>query len=304
MKTNLTRRAAAVAGLAAMFAVAFAASRPPAPTKGVTYRLLMTTRMPEMFSQMQQNGAAAAAPELLARVKVIGKKARFDFVNVPRGTPIGVEDYVLVLDTSRAVFVNVDQKAYAEAPPMFSGGGSALGMLSQIAGQSRRRAAENPNSNVPQIELTGIDMDLQQLDGDTLQGRPVRHYALVAEMNVNVMNTTAPLRVEMEFWTADLPYAIVNPFDLTGSVSPDDPAAKFTARLIALRKQIRGTPIKTVMNMTITGLGNGALPPIEFGQTIQILDLKEGMIESKELEIPPTYTRKEITEGRGRGGVR
>lgn len=303
MKTTFVRRASAIVGLTAICAITFAASRPPAPAKGVTYRLQMTTRMPEMFAQMQQNGAAPAAPEFLARVKVIGKKARFDFVNVPKGTPIGIEDYVLMLDSVRAVFVNVDQKAYAEAPPIFSGGGSALGMLSQIAGRSRRRAAENPNSNVPQIELTGLDMDLQQLDGDTLQGRQVRHYALVAEMNVNVMNTTAPLRVEMEFWTADLPYNIVNPFDLSGSVSPDDPAAKFTARLIAMRKQIRGTPIKTVMNMTISGLGNGAVPPIEFGQTIQVLDLKEAMIESKELEIPATYTRMETT-GRGRGGPR
>jgi hypothetical protein len=147
-------------------------------------------------------------------------------------------------------------------------------------------------------------MDLQQLDGDTLQGRQVRHYALVAEMNVNVMNTTAPLRVEMEFWTADLPYGIVNPFDLAGTVSPDDPAAKFTSRLIAMRKEIRGTPIKTVVNMTISGLGNGAVPPIEFGQTTQLLDIKEAMIETKELEVPAGFVRKEITSGRGRGGDR
>ena len=56
------------------------------------------------------------------------------------------------------------------------------------------------------------------------------------------MNTMAPMRVEMEFWTADLPYTIVNPFDLAGSVSPDDPAAKFTTRLLAERSVTLAPP--------------------------------------------------------------
>jgi hypothetical protein len=84
----------------------------------------------------------------------------------------------------------------------------------------------------------------------------------------------------------------VNPFDLTGTASPDDPAAKLTNRLLAERKKIQGTPIKTVMTMIISGLGNGAVPPLEFGQTTQITDIKEIDIDPKELEIPAGFTRR------------
>ena len=293
MNTRVVRRVVAFAGLCAMFAVAFAATRPPA--KGVSYRLRMTTRMPQIMAQMQ-NGDGSG-PAVIAKVKSVGKKARFEFLAIPQGTNIGLEDYVLVLDSGRTVFVNVDQKAYAEAPAVFGGGGGGLGMLSSLAGAARRN--REAGGNAPQIEITGLDMDLQQLDGDTLQGRQVRHYQLVAEMNIQVLNNMTPLRVEMEFWTADLPYNIVNPFDLQGTVSPDDPAAKFTARLIDARKKIQGTPIKTIMTFSISGLGNGAVPPLEFSQTTQITDIKEMEIDTKELEIPPGFVRK--AEG-GPGG--
>ena len=295
MKITPLGRVTALLGLVALFAVSFAASRPP--VKGVTYRLRMTTRMPQIMAQMQ-NGDVNG-PAVIAKVKSAGKKARFEFLTIPQGTDIGLEDYVLVLDSGRAVFVNTDQKVYSEAPAIMGGSGGGLGMLSSIAGASRRN--REAGGNAPQIEITGIDMDLQQLDGDTLQGRQVRHYQLVAEMNIQVMNNMTPLRVEMEFWTADLPYNIVNPFDLQGTVSPDDPAAKFTARLIEARKKIQGTPIKMTMNFTISGLGNGAVPPLEFGQTTQITDIKEMEIDSKELEIPAGFTRKVVP---GPGGDR
>ncbi|HET9424793.1 MAG TPA: hypothetical protein VFO55_05430 [Gemmatimonadaceae bacterium] len=280
------RRITAFVGLAALVGVAFAGSRPPA--KGVTYSLRMTTRLPAMMQQMA--GPDAAGPVILARVKSVGKRARFDFQAVPQG--MEVDGYALMLDSGRVVLVNPAEKMYSEAPAAFgNGGGGGLGMLSAIAGSGRRRAAAE-GRNVPQIEITGIVTDLQQLDGDTLQGRQVRHYQMVAEMNIGVMGQMTPVRVEMEMWTADLPFAIVNPFDLGGTVSPDDPAAKFTAKLIEMRKKIQGTPIKTIMTTTVSGLGNGALPPLEFSQTTQITDIRPMEVDLKDLEIPAGFTRR------------
>jgi hypothetical protein len=301
MRTNFIHRAAAFAGLVALVTVTLSAAAPvqPPPVKGVTYRLRMTSRMPQIMAQMQ-NGDAAG-PAFLAKVKAIGKNARFDFQLMPQGAPVGMDDYLLVLDSGRTIMVNTAEKWYAEAPASLGGAGGTLGMLGSVAGRARREAqSQNSGRAAPQIEITGIDMDLQQLDGDTLQGRQVRHYQLVAEMSIQVMQQMVPLRIEMEMWTADLPYNIVNPFDITGTVSPDDPAAKLTTRLLAERKKIQGTPIKTTMTMIITGLANGAVPPLEFGQTTQITDIKEVDVNPKDLEVPPDYTKR--VEGTGRGG--
>lgn len=281
MNSRLVRRATAFLSLTAMFAVAFAASRPPA--KGVTYRLRMTTRLPAVMAQMSGD---AAGPVIMAKVKSVGKRAKFEFISPAPG--VGVDDYILMQDSGRAVMVNAAEKTYMESPPGFGGGGG-LGMLSSIAGAGRRGGR---GGNAPQIEITGLVTDLEQLDGDTLQGRQVRHYQLVAEMNVQVMGNLAPLRVEMEIWSADLPQTIVNPFDLTGTVSPDDPFAKFTTKLIELRKKVQGTPIKTITTMTISGLGNGAFPPLEFQQTMAITDIKDLDVDLKELEVPAGFTRK------------
>lgn len=285
MNPRTARRAAAVAGALSVFAIAFA-GRPVA--KGVTYRLQMTSKMPAILAQA--NGDPAG-PVVIAKVRSIGNRARFDFQQAPRG--VSVEGYVLMLDSGRVVFVDTTEKAYAEAPAAFGGSGGVLGMISSIAGASRRREG----SNAPQMEITGLVTDVQQLDGEMLDGRQVRHYQLVAEMNVQVMGNIAPLRVEMEMWTADLPQQIVNPFDLKGTVSPDDPAAKFTAKLIEMRKKVQGTPLKTVTNVSITGLGNGALPPIEFQQTTVITDIQSVDVNPKQLEIPAGFVRKQPGPG-------
>lgn len=282
MNPRIARRTAAIAGVLSVFAVAFAGTRPAA--KGVSYRIQMTSRMPAIMAQASGD---PAGPAVVAKVKSIGNRARFDFQQAPRG--VSVEGYVLMLDSGRVVFVDTTGKAYSEAPAAFGGSGGVLGMISSIAGASRRREG----SNAPQMEITGLVTDVQQLDGEVLDGRQVRHYQLVAEMNVQVMGNIAPLRVEMEMWTADLPQQIVNPFDLKGTVSPDDPAAKFTAKLIEMRKKVQGTPLKTITNVSITGLGNGALPPIEFQQTTAITDIQSVDVNPKELEIPAGFVRKQ-----------
>jgi hypothetical protein len=300
MKTRIARRVAAFAGLAALITITLSAASPvqPPPVKGVTYRLRMTSRLPQMMAQLQ-NGDAAG-PAFLAKVKAVGKNARFDFQVVPQGAPIGMDDFLLVLDSGRTIMVNSAEKWYAEAPASLGGAGGPVGMLGSMAGRARREGQASGRGGAPQVEITGIDMDLQQLDGDTLQGRQVRHYQLVAEMSIQVMQQMVPLRVEMEMWTADLPYNIVNPFDITGTVSPDDPAAKLTTRLLAERKKVQGTPIKTTMTMIISGLANGAVPPLEFAQTTQITDIQEVDVNPKDLEVPAGYTKR--VEGTGRGG--
>jgi hypothetical protein len=243
----------------------------------------MTTRLPAIMAQMGGNGDNAG-PTILAKVKAVGKKSRFDFLAGPQN--IGPDDYLLMLDSGRAIMVNAAEKTYSESANFAQGG---LGILAQLG----RRGGRAGGGQAGGIEVNGLVTDLQELDGDTLDGRNVRHYQAVAEMNVMVMNNMAPLRIEMETWTANLPYQIMNPFDLAASGVPsDDPTSKLAAKLIELRKKMVGTPVKSIMRFTISGLGNGAVPPLEFVQTTAITDIKEMDVDEKEFAIPAGFTKK------------
>jgi hypothetical protein len=289
MKNPLIRRALALAGAAMMIAVSTSATRPP--LKGLSYRLRMNTRLPAMMQQMQ-GASGAPAPSFLVKVRAAGKNARFEFDSVPQGTPIPPGDYMLFLESGRAIHVSPKEKLFEEAPNGFGGAGGGLSLLGQVG-------TRNGTTRAP--DITGIDMDLQQLDDETIQGRQVRHYQLVAEFTLDVLNQTSPVRIEMETWTADLPggQTIVNPFDIIGGIQTTGPESKLTTRLAAERKKMQGTPIKTSMTFTIEGLGNGAIPPLEFGQTTEVLDLKEIDIDPKELDIPAGFTKREPKTGRG-----
>jgi hypothetical protein len=292
MSLSIARRAAAFVGLAALTAVSISASRPP--MKGVSYRLRMNTRLPAIMQSMQQNGGPAA-PAFLVKVKASGKNARFEFDSMPQGTPIPAGDYMLFLESGRALRVSPKERLYDEAPNGFgaAGGGGGLQLLNSVGGRGGRAP-----------DITGIDMDVQQLDDETIDGRQVRHYQLVTEFTLEVMNQTTPVRIEMETWTADLApnQVIINPFDFTGAIASNDPAAKLTNRLAAERKKMQGTPIKMVTNFILTGLANGAIPSLEFGQTIEVLDIKDVDIDPKDLDVPAGFTKREPRVGRGGRG--
>ena len=288
MKNTLIRRALALAGAATMIAVSTSATRPP--LKGLSYRLRMNTRLPAMMQQMQNGNASS--PSVIVKVKAAGKSARFEFDSVPQGTPIPPGDYMLFLEGGRAIRVSPKEKLFDEAPNGFGlAGGGGLSLLNQVG--TRGGTTRPP-------DITGIDMDLQQLDDETIQGRQVRHYQLVTEFTLDVLNQTTPVRIEMETWTADLPpgQTIVNPFDFIGGVQTTGPESKLTTRLAAERRKMQGTPIKTSMTFILQGLANGAIPQLEFGQTTEVLDLKEITIDSKDLDVPAGFTKREPRTGR------
>jgi hypothetical protein len=292
MRSAFVRRGAALFGLAALFAVAIAATKPPA--KGLTYRIRMSSQLPAFMAQM--GGGDAGGPIVLARVKSIGSRARFDlqaFQPAPPG--LSLDDYVLFLDSSRVYFVNPAEKSYVDGSALLGGGGGGLGMLGALAGGMGRRGrgGDAGGGMAPGMDIMGIVTDLEQLDGDTLDGRQVKHYRLVAEMSIAVMGQSpAPLRIVMEMWTANIPHKIVNPFDMGTTVAPNDPAAKLTTKLIELRKQIDGTVVKSVVTTTLSGLMNGALPPMEFVQTTAITEIKEADVDEKDLQLPAGFTKK------------
>ena len=102
MKTSAIGRAVSLGGVGAILALSISATHPP--LKGVSYRLRMTTRLPQMMQQMQSG--SITPPAFLVRVKAAGKNARFEFDSMPQGTPIPPGDYMLFLESGRAIRVS------------------------------------------------------------------------------------------------------------------------------------------------------------------------------------------------------
>ncbi len=295
MRSTLTSRSGVMLGLTAL---CLAASTGAVPyTKGITYRVRMSSRLPPQLAGM--GGDAGAGPLILARASAVGNRARFDlqtFQPAPQGASL--DDYLLVIDSSRTVLVNPDERSYTDATALLSGGG--LGMLGAMAGGRRGGrggggvgGGAGGGGGMPQYDINGLVTDFETVGQDTVDGRQTQHYRIVAEMTVAVMGNQTPLRIMIDTWTASLPYHIVNPFDGAATVSPDDPAAKLTAKLNELRKKIEGTAIKSVITSSLTvGGPAGAGMALDFVQTTTITDIKEMDVDEKLLELPVGFTKK------------
>jgi hypothetical protein len=288
MRKPLLSQSGVMAGLTAL---CLAVSTGAAPfTKGVAYRVRMSSRLPPLMAGM--GGDAGAGPLILARASAVGNRARFDlltFQPAPPGT--SVDDYLLVLDSSTTVLVNPGERTYSDAAAMFSGG--RLGMLGALGGGRRGGRGGAGGGGMPQVDISGLVTDFEVVGLDTVDGRQTQHYRIVAEMSVAVMGSQTPLRIIVDTWTANLPYHIVNPFDGPTTASPDDPAAKLTTKLNELRKKMQGTPIKSVITTSVT-LGGpvGAGMALDFVQTTAITDIKEVDVDEKLLDVPVGFTKK------------
>lgn len=290
MRSTLLPRSGVMLGLTAL---CLAASTGAAPfTKGITYRVRMSSRLPPQMAGM--GGDGGAGPLILAKASAVGNRARFDlltFQPAPPGTT--VDDYLLVLDSSRTFLVNPGERTYSDASAILSGGG--LGMLGAMSGGRRggRGGGGGGAGGMPQVDISGLVTDFEVVGADTVDGRQTQHYRIVAEMSVAVMGNQTPLRIMIDTWTANLPYHIVNPFDAPATVAADDPAAKLTVKLNELRKKIEGTPIKSVVTTSLTlGGPAGAGMALDFVQTTTITDIKEMDVDEKQLELPAGFTKK------------
>ncbi len=291
MRRPLLSRAGSVLGLAALCLAASTGATPF--TKGIAYRVRMSSRLPMQMSGM--GGDGGAGPLILARATAVGNRARFDLLTFQPAPPgASADDYLLVLDSSKTVLVSPGERTYSDATTLFSGGG--LGILGAMSGGRRggRSGGVAGGGGLPQIDISGLVTDFELVGQDTVDGRQTHHYRIVAEMSVAVMGNQTPLRLMIDTWTAKLPYHIVNPFDGAATVAPDDPASKLTAKLNELRKKIEGTPVKSVVTTSLTlGGPAGAGMALDFVQTTTITDIKEIDVEERLLEVPAGFTKKD-----------
>jgi hypothetical protein len=283
-------RRSSVFAVAALSLAASVGARPFA--KGVTYRVRISSRLPAI---MAGGGGDASGPLVLARASAVGNRARFDLQAFqPMPPDLSLDDYLLVVDSAQTVFVKPEDKTYVDAARLVAGGG--LGMLRSMIGGRRGAGAGagagGTGGGTPQMDMSGLVSDFEFVGRDTTDGKPTRHYRVVAEMTIAAMGRQVPLRVLIETWTADLPYHIVNPFDVAAASSPNDPTAKLMAKLAEYRRKIEGTPIKTVTTSTISIDVGGGPMMLDFTQTTQITDIKEADVDEKQLEIPAGFVKR------------
>lgn len=287
MRGSLLRRSSVTAGFAVLCLAGSTGARPF--TKGVSYRIRVSSRLPAI---MAGAGGDGAGPLVLARATAVGNRARFDlqaFQPMPAG--VSLDDYLLVLDSNRTVFVNADEKTYVEAGKLLGSGG--LGMLGAMAGGRRGGGGGGGFGNgTPQMDMTALVTDFEKLAPDTTDGKQTQHYRIVAEMTIGAMGRQVPMRIVIDTWTASVAYHIINPFEGGAAPSSDDPAAKLTAKLAEYRKKIEGTPIKTVMTTTLTIDAGGGPMALDFGQTTTITDIKEMDVDEARFDIPAGFTKK------------
>jgi hypothetical protein len=289
--------------LFAVTALCLAASTGATPyTKGITYRVRMSSRLP---AQLAGFGGpdGGAGPLILARATAVGSRARFDLQTFQPAPPgLSLDEYMLV-DSAHTYMVNPDEKTYSDADQLMGGGG--LGMLGAMmgrrggGGRGGRGAGGGGgggmggNGGPPQVDINGLVTDFQLVGPDTVDGRQTQHYRIVAEMTVAAMGNQTPLRIVIDAWAANLPYQIVNPFDANFTPSPDDPAAKLTMKLAELRKKIEGTTLKTVVTTSITmGGPAGAGIAFDFVQTMTVTDIKEMDVDATLLDLPAGFVKK------------
>src|SRR3954469_9251808 len=111
---KILTKSAAVAALAVLSLGATPPTKPLA--KGITYRLRMSSRLP---AQMAALGGDASGPLILAKATAIGARAPFELLSFQPTPPgISLDDYLLVMDSSRMAFVNPAEKTWTDASSM------------------------------------------------------------------------------------------------------------------------------------------------------------------------------------------
>jgi hypothetical protein len=202
MNHSLSRifRLAAVAGLVV-------ATAPTPFVPGVTYRLRMTTRLPDFLGR--GGGGGAGGPLILARVTSVGDKARFEFQAVePMRPGINLNDYVLLADSGKFITVSPDSQTYREGSVVLVGGGGIGSLASSMGGRGGGGGGGRGRGNADAAAGSGIlegyqvrdvRIDVKDLGaGEQIDGRATQHYMVNAEYTVLINGQPSPLKMLFE----------------------------------------------------------------------------------------------------------
>lgn len=252
------------AALLFAFAVAGASvigARPPAP--GMTYRVRMVVTPPDIPGMPPQSETI-----IVGRGASIGAQSRLDIDTVQGQLPLTVGDFMLTLDSGRMVVVSPSTKTYSEGLP---------GLV-----------ALSPEM-LAQASVTNVNVTTEKLGaGETMQGFATEKVRMTITYSLAIMGTALNTITTSDLWIAQLPAAVMTPFD--GAIPKElseGPMKELAEKSMAARKAIKGTPVKTVTTSSISG-------PMSFSTvtTIELLDLKTGDVDPAVLKVPEGFAKK------------
>jgi hypothetical protein len=264
LRTRGASRRGVLAFALVVAGVASVAARPFAPAPGLTYRVRMVVTPPDI------PGMPAMGPTIVVgRGASIGAQSRMDIDSVTGQLPLAIGDYILSLDSGRTVMVSPTAKTYSEG----------------LAGMTAL-----PPELLAQASVTNVNVTTEKLGaGETMQGYATEKVRMTVTYALSLMGQTMNTMSVMEMSLAQLPAAIVTPFDgnLPKEMS-EGPMKELAAKMVAARKALgTATALKTVTTSSITGPMS-----VTTTTTLELLDVKAGDVDPATLKVPEGFTKK------------
>jgi len=158
-----------------------------------------------------------------------------------------------------------------------------------------------------QTQIRDVTFAIEKLGaGDSIESRPTQHYTITADYKIVWGGQVVDAHAVSEIWSTPLAVQIPNPFEPLRAfeAAPDGPLIEYVLKLVRIRNQIEGVPIKITTTTTLSGLENvTGLPGLGRGggdtanpstlkitQTTAITSIKETDVDEKLLAIPEGFT--------------
>lgn len=157
--------------------------------------------------------------------------------------------------------------------------------------------------------LGTLTVSWDSLPGETLDGRPAKHYQMKMQYGLrqpqreDSSRLLAVTTVTSDYWVVDLPVNFENRFAGLGRPRrqiPDSLRGEW-AKMLALYKELeKGTIVK----FNATGvIGENGVTATEYTRTMEMTEIKPGEVDQSTFTIPAEFTLRPA-QGRGRGGNR
>jgi hypothetical protein len=211
---------------------------------------------------------AQPATVIVGHGATIGSQSRLELDSVQGPLPLAIGDVMLMLDSGRVVTLSPGSKTYYEGMPAM---------------------AAIPPEVLAQASVTNVNVTTEKLGaGEPIQGFATEKVRMTVTYVLFLMGTQLNTMTTSELWVAQLPAAVMTPFD--GAIPKEmseGPMKELAAKTLAARKAITGSILKSVTTSSITGPMN-----ISTVTTLELLDVKPGDVDPALLKVPEGYTKK------------
>ena len=147
-----------------------------------------------------------------------------------------------------------------------------------------------PPDLLASASFTNVSVTTEKLGaGEQMQGYPTEKVRMTVTYALSIMGQSLNTMTTIEMWVAQLPAAVITPFDGTVPRSlMDGPMKELAEKTNAARKTLgTGTPLKTVTTASITGPMS-----ITTVNTVELLDVKVGDVDPAMFKVPDGFTKK------------